>query len=519
MKLAALLDGLALGRTEAATDIGGRDLELEIQDLALDSRNVQPGGAFLAVAGERTHGLAHLAQALQRGAHAVLWEVQVGLEAPRLPAGVVGLPVQKLRAQVGALADRFFGSPSRDVTVAGVTGTNGKTTSAFVLAQALSRCGRPAAYLGTLGFGPPGNLRAGAHTTPDAVTLHRCLREASDRGFGAVAMEVSSHALAQGRLDGVRVHTAVFTNLTRDHLDYHGSMEAYGAAKASLFQRAEIETAVLNANDGFALELAEKLAGDERRARDALRLVLTARGKRVSRPQAEFLVARRQKASPGSLSFELETSWGRAAVRAPFIGEFNVDNLLGVLGVLLAWDVPLQDAVHALASCSAPPGRMQMLGGRGLPLVVVDYAHTPDALAKALTVLREHGAKRLWCVFGCGGDRDTGKRPLMGTVAERLADEVILTDDNSRSELRERIVAEIVTGFARRQPRVIHDRGGAISAAVGAAEPTDAVLIAGKGHEDYQIVGSERLPFSDAEAAAAALAARSGIFQIAGAQS
>jgi UDP-N-acetylmuramoyl-L-alanyl-D-glutamate--2,6-diaminopimelate ligase len=474
-------------------------LAREITGLALDSRAVRPGGAFLACRGERAHGLDHLPQALERGATAVLWEPVPGRDAPHVPAQIVAVAVPDLARRASELADRFYGEPSRALRVVGVTGTNGKTTCAWLLAQALEYGGQPCAYIGTLGAGRRGEVVAGTHTTPDAVTLQRLLAEFREGGATHVAVEVSSHALVQGRAAAVHFAAAVLTNLTRDHLDYHGTMQDYAAAKASLFAVPGLALRVVNADDDF---------GGELLARHADAMAISPAGRWQSRDARPWLNAVDVRLRADGASFRLESSFGPAAVRTQLLGEFNLANALTVLGVLLGLGRPLDEAVALLARLTPPPGRMQRFGGDAAPLVAVDYAHTPDALEKALQALRAHCAGRLWCVFGCGGDRDRGKRPLMGAIAARLADEVVLTDDNPRSESPAAIVAEIVAGMGAASVRVIHARDAAIRSAVLAARPGDAVLVAGKGHESVQIVGEEQRPFSDADAVVAALQRR-----------
>jgi len=417
--------------------------------------------------------------------------------------GVFVAPVPQLSRHAGIIADRFFGEPSQAVTVAGITGTNGKTTCAWLLAQALGRCDRPAAYMGTIGFGFPGVIAATEHTTDDAVTVHRRLAAMRELGAEVVSMEVSSHALDQHRVGGVRFHTAAFTNLTRDHLDYHGTMTAYADAKARLFAWPGLALRVINVDDEFGAQLAGQLS--------AAPLIITTRAgeRRQPPPGARVVSAARVAAAISGLIIDVESSWGAARLEVPLIGEFNADNVLTVLAVLLAWDIPLAKAAAALESCRAAPGRMEAFGGRdAAPLAIVDYAHTPDALAKALRAARRHCRGRLRVIFGCGGDRDPGKRPMMGRIAAELADELVVTDDNPRSEPPERIVADILTGIpAGAAARVEHDRALAIRTSLGRSGPEDVVLIAGKGHEEYQIYGSERRPFSDQSVARAALEA------------
>jgi UDP-N-acetylmuramoyl-L-alanyl-D-glutamate--2,6-diaminopimelate ligase len=482
--------------------------QTEIADLTLDSRAAGPGAAFLAVRGQRAHGLEYAREAVARGARVVLWEPTPGIAPPPFDADVHVIAVPDLGRQAGYIADRFFGAPSAALSVIGITGTNGKTTCAWLLTQALAARGCEARYLGTLGSGPVGALSSGTHTTPDAVSLQRQLGVWRDAGATHVAMEVSSHALEQERCAGVRFHTAVFTNLSRDHLDYHRDMRAYAEAKARLFDWPTLAARVINVDDAFGVELAG-------RAHPGARLILTTRrpaadGRDLALPPAaQVLRALDVEPQPAGLRFTVESHSRRAQLASRLVGEFNVDNLLGVLGVLLALDVPLEQGCAALAQCVAPPGRMQASGGGVLPLVIVDYAHTPDALQQALRAARAHCNGRLWCVFGCGGDRDPGKRAPMGHAAAQLADVVVITDDNPRGEDPAAIVAAILAGVdAGAAVQVEHERAAAIGGAVAAAAAGDVVLVAGKGHEQYQIVRGERRPFSDIDVVRAALARR-----------
>ena len=466
---------------------------LMVSDVTADSRAVIPGALFLACRGRTHHGMRFAAEALARGARAVLYETGGPADEvpPAPPPGAFVGGVANLSAHAGAIADRFFGAPSAQLTVAGITGTNGKTTCAWLLAQALEAAGRPAAYMGTLGFGRPPHLTPTAHTTPDAVSVQRQLALLRALGAECVGMEVSSHALDQHRVSGVRFNTAAFTNLTRDHLDYHGTMEAYGAAKARLFGCAGLAHRVINIDDPFGAALAA-------RAADA-RLIVTTRAAACAPGAAQYVRALRVTPDPTGLTIAVDSSFGQAELAVRLMGEFNVDNSLTVLAVLLAWDVPLGEAVRALGRSRPASGRMEMFGGRGLtPLAIVDYAHTPDALEKALRASRLHCRGQLRVVFGCGGDRDPGKRPLMGRLAAELADDLIVTDDNPRSEDPARIVADILAGIPHGVPLVVeHDRELAIRLGLSRSGPDDVVLIAGKGHEDYQILGSVRRPFRD----------------------
>jgi len=482
-----LLDGIAkIPATEA-----------RVSDLTLDSRQVRAGSLFFALPGQNAHGLNFAADAVTRGASVVLWEAGDDVLPLVLPPGVFAAAIPDLKKLVGRIADRFFNWPSSHLRIVGITGTNGKTTCAYLLAQCLERLGNAAAYMGTIGWGRPAALAEPTHTTPDAVTVHRTLAQLRTSGVREVAMEVSSHALDQGRVDGVHFQAAAFTNLTRDHLDYHGSMREYGAAKAKLFQAADLRHIVLNVGDEFGRALAQTYTG-------SASLIAIWVGAGDSGWLADREVhATQVRMEPRGISMELDGSFGKLTVNTQLMGRFNAENALIVIACLLSFGVSLTDAANALAECKPAPGRMEVLNAdaRNKPTVVVDYAHTPDALAKALSAAREHCAGALWCVFGCGGDRDAGKRPVMGAIADELADQIIVTDDNPRSEDPQAITAAIVGGIRSHAVRVIHDRGDAIGTALKEAQAIDVVLIAGKGHEDYQIYGQTRRSFSDRSAA------------------
>jgi UDP-N-acetylmuramyl-tripeptide synthetase len=468
--------------------------------ITADSRRVEPGVAFAAYPGGTADGRRFVGDAIARGACAVLWETR-GFQ---WDAGwtVPNLGLESLQQRLGPIADFIYGSPSHRLWMAGVTGTNGKTSCAQWIAQALDACGRRAAVLGTLGNGLVGALAPASHTTPDVTVLHEILAQFHAAGARAVAMEVSSHGLDQGRVNGAKFDVALFTNLTRDHLDYHKTMAAYGAAKARLFTWPGLRTAVINADDPFGRSLID--AGRARGQR------LLSYGMGTADVAGTAVAIDR-----AGIVLEVATPWGRATLDSPVVGTFNAYNLLGVLGVLLASDVPLEQAVGALAKLEAPAGRMQRFGGDGKPLVVVDYAHSPDALEKVLASLRGAVAvdAELVCVFGCGGDRDPGKRPQMGAIAAQLADRIVVTSDNPRSEDPAAIANAVVKGIreaGHRRWSIEIDRRAAIRAAVAAAREGDVVLVAGKGHETYQETSGARRPFSDAQETRAALAAWTG---------
>ncbi len=469
---------------------------LSVLGLSLDSRELRPGYLFLACKGHDHHGLKHLADARGRGAVAVAYDPAGADAYLPLPAELPAFPVRDLAARAGLIAARFYADPTAQQRVLAVTGTNGKTSVSLITAQSLSEAGRPCGVLGTVGFGAYGKLEEPTHTTPDAVSMQAWLARFRDQGLKHVSMEASSHALDQGRINGTRVEVAVFTNLTRDHLDYHGSMEAYGAAKRRLFVLPGLKHAVINLDDAFGLTLAGSLpAGVECTG-------YTLEGRRS--PAGRTLAAEKLALNSGGLTFDVGGDLGRGHVDSRLLGRFNAQNLLAVLGALLALGMRFDDSLRALNRARTVPGRMECFGGGPeRPLVVVDYAHSPDALEKALTAARAHCRGQLWCVFGCAGDRDRGKRPQMGAIAERLADRVLITDDNPRSEDGDAIVAEILTGLQRPNRALVERaRGKAVAQAVHAALPGDVVLVAGKGHETEQEVQGKFLHYSDRETVA-----------------
>jgi len=481
MSVVGLFDGLAKNVPDCS-----------VIDMTTDSRRVVPGGLFLACQGAGGHGLDYMDQALAAGAAAVAWNDD--RDAPELPDSVAGFSVSDLDDQVGVLADRFFDKPSERMPVTGVTGTNGKTTTAWLATGALNKLLGRTAYLGTVGYGFTDALEPAALTTPGVIAVHRRLAGLADQGAVAAVMEVSSHGLDQGRVDNVRFKVAAFTNLSRDHLDYHGSTEAYQAAKAKLFTEFKPEFAVLNVADEFGRELARLLH------KDVHLLSVSADPRHEAALCAEVMGMNAK-----GMHVRFSGEYGEAEMITPLWGRFNAENLVVAAGILLAQGFELKAAVAALASCDAPAGRMEVLpGSPGQPLVVVDFAHTPDALQKALESIREHCDGALWCVFGCGGDRDSGKRSQMGSVAEASADQIIITDDNPRDEDPAAIVAGILEGFSNK-PEVIHDRAAAINAAVSTAKSGDVVLIAGKGSETYQISNDQQFEFSDRDTALRAL--------------
>ena len=470
-------------------------LGVKINRLVTDSRMVVQGDTFVAYPGGQLDGRQFIAQAIAQGANAVIWDAHNFKWNPAWQ--VPNLAVTDLRLQAGAIAAQVYGHPSEKLWMVGITGTNGKTSCSHWLAQAFNALGRKTAMIGTLGNGFPSHLQSTLNTTPDAIRVHGLLAEFLQQDAQLVAMEVSSHALEQGRVNAVKYDVALLTNLSRDHLDYHGDMQSYAAAKRRLFDWQHLKFAVLNLDDAFGSDLAEQL---QDAAVEVIGYGLSDQALQQAERQGLRMVfgGELQLNAQGS-RMQVHTSWGGGALHSPLLGRFNAENLLATLAVLLVSDVSLQDALGEVAQLRSVPGRMQTLGGAGRPAVVVDYAHTPDALEKVLHTLREvttPGGGKLICVFGCGGDRDRGKRPMMGTVAGKLADLSIVTSDNPRSEKPQEIITAIVSAMSNCY-EVVEDRAQAIARAINAAQASDTVLIAGKGHEDYQEIMGVKYPFSD----------------------
>ena len=484
--------------------------------LASDSRRVQAGDVFFAYPGEASDGRAFIGAAVAQGAAAVVFD----------PAGfawnpdwnVPHLAVADLKKNAGHIAHACLAMPDAAMFTVGVTGTNGKTSCAVWLGQALARLGDPTAVIGTLGVGlfkgrAEPEFDVTGYTTPDAVLLAENVAAMRDAGATALAIEVSSIGLEQGRALGMHFDVAVFTNLTRDHLDYHGDMDSYEAAKLKLFEWPGLKAAVLNLDDPAGLRLVAHLRSHS----PALPLIGYTLQDQSAQPDiigVATLRASQFRSRHSGTDFHLDSPHGSATVKTQLVGHFNVSNALAVLGALLARGVALRAALDAIEALTPAPGRMQQVGGQDAPMVVIDYAHTPDALEKTLQALRQVAHERggqLWCVFGCGGDRDPGKRPQMGAIAQ-IAEHVLVTSDNPRSEEPSAIIADIVAGMdaahAASTFQAIEDRAQAILLAIKHAAKPDVILLAGKGHEPYQEIKGRKMPFSDADHAALALAAR-----------
>lgn len=478
------------------------ELGVAITRLVTDSRTIVSGDTFVAYVGERQDGRMFIDQAIARGANAVLWESQdfVWNSAWQVP----NLGIANLRQQAGELADVVYGQPSEKLWVIGVTGTNGKTSTSHWIAEILTRNARKCALIGTLGNGFQGTLQPSVNTTPDAIRVHQSLADYWQQGAHAVAMEVSSHALSQNRVNAVRFDVALLTNLSRDHLDYHGSMEDYAASKQKLFEQHELKYAVLNFDDVYGRELSATINfGQTEVIGYGLSDVALDWGKQRSFPvvQGELLAM-----DSSGLRLMIRSVWGEGLLSSALVGRFNAENLLAVLAVSLVSGVPFDAAMQSLAAVQPVAGRMQRLFFPNKPNVLVDYAHTPDALEKVLSTLRETcGTGKLYCVFGCGGDRDRGKRALMGQVAEQYADGGMVTSDNPRSEVPMQIIAEVLSGMGKNTFEVVEERALAIQTMIQRATPNDTVLIAGKGHENYQEIRGVRHAFSDVAIALEAL--------------
>jgi UDP-N-acetylmuramoyl-L-alanyl-D-glutamate--2,6-diaminopimelate ligase len=479
----ATLDQLLKGMAEAPA--------IPVSGISSDSRNLNEGHVFFAVQGRTSHGLDFLQQAVAARVAAVVWDPG---SRDAAPADIPMIPVTGLAQHIGTIANRFFDTPSQRIRVSGVTGTNGKTTVAYLVRQCLILMGHKCAYIGTLGSGIDEISSTNGMTTPACIDLHRQLAEFSDAGAGHAAIEVSSHALQQDRVDGMQFDTAIFTNLSRDHIDYHGSMHAYGETKARLFLDYDVSNRIVSLDTEFGQEIAERCGPNV--------VTVSTRFDRVANGRP-YVFVRAVVATERGSRVSVMSSWGAGEFLLPLPGGFNVSNAVEVLAAMLCWDVPLDAACQYLGNVAAPPGRMQRVDFESdpdsevaLPKVFVDYAHTPASLEAALRALRQHCKGKLWCVFGCGGDRDRGKRAFMGKIAARHADHPVVTNDNPRSEPPAAIIAGILKKMDD-ATLVIEDRGAAIAHAVAAANKEDVILIAGKGHEEHQHIGKQRLPFSD----------------------
>lgn len=470
--LAGLLAGIA--------EISAKE-NRTISGIQVDSRNITSGDLFIALPGVRQHGNVFIEEAIRAGAAAVIVDARTALA---VDSSVPLIKVTDIAEQAGVIASRFYGEPSQALTVIGITGTNGKTTCSVLLAQALHKLGAHPGVIGTLGAGLWGQLSTTSHTTPDVVTLQKHIADVRDQGGDYLVMEVSSHGLQQARVNGTAFNLAVFTNLSQDHLDYHSTMQQYGAAKAKLFQQHNLQQAVINSDDEFGKQLLAGQLSAERAISYGI--------------ESGDVRAEQVNLHSGGMQLEVNSPWGSLQIDSHLMGRFNAYNLLACTAVLLAAGYKPAEVANALSGTESASGRMECFRS-GQITVVVDFAHTPDALEQALRALRGHNpSAQLICVFGCGGDRDQAKRPLMGRIAEQLADKVIVTDDNPRHEEAASIRADIAAGM-KQPPLQIADRRQAIVSAWQMAESGDVILVAGKGHETTQQVGDLKIPFSDRE--------------------
>lgn len=467
---------------------------LPITGIATDSRRLDAGVAFLAVRGLTGHGLDYLEDAQRANVAAVVWDSDTG-RPPAADLSVPMLAVPGLKARIGELADRWYGMPSAEITIAGITGTNGKTTVALLIAQSMRLLKRPCGYAGTLGAGVSEIKMGGGLTTPTCVELHGLLAEFRNEQARYAALEISSHAIDQQRIAGVHIDTAVFTNLSRDHMDYHGDMRAYFDSKSALFLEHDVKHRIVNVDSSFGRELAELIGAQ----------TIAVSMERNAGTYSDHIEVTDIDAQNNGSRIAIRSTWGDANLFIPLVGTFNVMNATQALAVLLSWQTPFEQACAAIENCSAPPGRMQQVESDGGASIFVDFAHTPAALEAALKALRPHCRGALWCVFGAGGDRDRGKRPPMGEVVAQLADRVVVTSDNPRHEVPDAIISEIRSAMPGNEIAIV-DRLAAIAYAIDRAGSDDLVLIAGRGHEQYQKVGDERIPFSDYEVALANIA-------------
>lgn len=490
MMLRDLLDGLVR--------LGSSDNDCLINGLALDSRTLQPGNAFIALAGSQQHGLSYLQQAIDNGAAALLFDPQKGgADLLKNFAGQLDVPViaiNSLDKSLGLIASRFYGQPSRHLNIIGITGTNGKTSCSHFLGQLLDNCG----VIGTLGWGSFGQLSKTANTTPDALALQTMLAELAKQHNQTVALEVSSHGLDQGRVNGITFKGAVFTNFSRDHLDYHLTMDAYLQAKLALFAKPELSFVVVNLDDPYSDQVVSTLPAH------TMLWGISQTGRKP--PKGESLQAENITHQADGIGFCISWRDHTATVSLPLYGDYNIANALCVLAVALAMAMPFTTAIARLAQLKPIVGRMERFGKPGQPTVFIDYAHTPDALDKALASLRQHNGNALWLVFGCGGNRDTGKRAEMGKIADHRADHIIITDDNPRFENPQAIISDILAGCKMGKAQVIADRAQAIAHAISQADAADYVLIAGKGHENYQEINGVYHPFNDRDTVTRCLA-------------
>lgn len=489
MKLSTLLSAINMSYPQ----------EMDIQGLSLNSNQVEKDFIFCAVNGDHTSGTHFIQAAIERGASCILYEAGFAKSLEQYKTNIPLISVPQLHDKVGVLAQVYYNAAMKHVV--GITGTNGKTTCAYLLAQALNRLGSPCAMMGTLGVGMLKSLQKTGLTTPPAIDAHRYLAALTEQGAESAAIEVSSHALSQGRVNGISFESAMFTNLTQDHLDYHGDMVSYGWQKSKLFTMPSLRRVILNADDPYSINILNQMRRD-------IPVVMVSLNpaqpklKTIHRPFVSWVIANQYQLHAAGSKAQISTPWGEGVLQIGLLGEFNLSNALMVLSECCLRGYSLDKVLGAMQSVQAAPGRMQSMGGIHTPRVIIDYAHTPEALRAALLSAREHCKRRLWVVFGCGGDRDASKRSQMGEIAAKLADRIVLTNDNPRYENPRQIIGDILHGMQVEDSHkvVIQEaRDKAIEHAIVNALPVDTVLVAGKGHEDTQTIGNTQHNFSDIE--------------------
>ena len=476
---------------EGWAQVQASDANTMISGLSLDSRSTAAGDLFFAMQGLQKHGLEFSQQAIANGAVAIAWEPSHEMNTGSLSSSIACIPIPALQQQIGFIAQRFYNNPSTQMNVIGVTGTDGKTSVSQFIAQAFAQLKTSCGVIGTLGYGVYPELDSASHTTPDAIRIQALLHSFLAKQTSNVVIEASSHGLKQGRLTSVAMDTAVFTNLGRDHMDYHPSLEDYGDAKRILFQMPNLKNAVINIDDEFGYQLANEFA-------EKINLVTYSYGN--YRPEfGMYIHAEKITSVQGKTKIELNSSWGNTTLETKLYGKFNVSNILAAMGTLLVSGCSFTDVIKVLAGVRTVPGRIELVADiQDAPTVIVDYAHTPQALTNVLQVLREQCLGKLWCVFGCGGNRDSGKRKLMAKAVEQYADVAVVTDDNPRFENPTTITEEVISGFSSSANYfLLNDRRQAIAYAINNAACKDTVLIAGKGHEAVQIINGEQVPFDD----------------------
>lgn len=480
---------------ELLSGLSSVDVTIDVTGVAIDSREVKSGDLFMAYRGTEVNGVDFIDNAIQAGAVAIAIDEDEEVNAESLSVTVV--KVSNLRKQAGLIISRFYDEPSKQMQVIGVTGTNGKTTVSYMIAQVISMLGKQSAVIGTIGSGQFGQVESANTTTPNPVKL-QSLFSSWRNEVDSVVMEVSSHALDQGRISGTEFNTAIFTNLSRDHLDYHKTLEDYADAKFRLFESPGLTNAIVNIDDVYGAQLLDLLPTD---------LNIFAYSTKTIQPLSDrkgiaFVFCEKIETAHLKTKLTIQSPWGQLAIETGLLGKFNVENILAAFSTLCVSGFPAEQVATALSEFTGVPGRMEYFSSASNPLLVVDYAHTPDALEKALIALRYYCKGKLFCIFGCGGDRDVGKRSQMGAIAESLSDQLVITNDNPRTESEETIVENILEGIKDKSRVTIkYDRSDAIINTFLSANSDDVILIAGKGHETTQQIGTTLLPFSDRELA------------------